>query len=36
MMNPVNVTVMKDQVLEEGIRRDSIVRETILGRKILD
>ena len=36
MMNPVNVTVMKDQVLEEGIRRDSIVRETILGREILD
>jgi len=35
-MNPVNVTVMRDQVLEEEIGRDSIARKTILGREILD
>jgi len=29
MMNLVNATVMRDQVLEEGIGRDSIVRKTI-------
>lgn len=29
MMFPVNVTVMRDQVLEEEIGRDSIVRKTI-------
>ena len=29
MMFPANVTVMRDQVLEEGIRRDNIVRKAI-------
>ena len=29
MMNLVNATVMRDQVLEEGTGRDSIVRKTI-------
>jgi len=28
-MNLVNVIVMKDQVLEEEMRRDSIVRKTV-------
>jgi len=36
MMNLVNVTVTRDQVLEEEIRRDNIARKTILGREILD
>jgi len=30
MMNLANVTVMRDQVLEEETRRDSIARKTIL------
>ena len=30
MMNLVNVTVMRDQVLEEETGRDSIARKTIL------
>ncbi len=30
MMSRVNVTVMLDQVLEEGIEEDSIARKTIL------
>jgi len=30
MMNHVNVTVMLDQVLEEVIGEDSIVRKTVL------
>ena len=30
MTNRVNVTVMLDQVLEEGIGKDSIARKTIL------
>ncbi len=29
MMSCVNVTVMLDQVLEEGIGKDSIARKTI-------
>ena len=29
MMFPANVTAMKDQVLEEGIKRDNIARKTI-------
>ena len=32
MMFPANVTVMRDQVLEEEIRRDSIARKTIQSR----
>ena len=32
MMNRVNVTVMLDQVLEEGTREDSIARKTIQSR----
>lgn len=32
MMNLVNVTVMKDQVLEEETGRDNIARETIQSR----
>ena len=32
MMNLVNVTVMRDQVLEEGTGKDSIVRKTIQTR----
>ncbi len=36
MINLVNVTAMKDQVLEEGIGKNSIARKTILDRKILD
>ena len=35
MMMLVNVTVMMDQVLEEGIRRDNIVRKTIQPRNIV-
>jgi hypothetical protein len=35
MMNLVNVTVMRDQVLEEEIGRDSIVRKTIQPRNAL-
>ncbi len=35
MMNYVNVTVMRDQVLEEEIARDSIVRKTIQSRDAL-
>ncbi len=32
MMNCVNVTVIMDQVLEEGIGEDSIARKTIQSR----
>ena len=32
MTYPVNVTAMKDQVLEEVIGRDSIARKTIQSR----
>ena len=32
MMSCVNVTVMLDQVLEEGIGKDSIARKTIQPR----
>jgi hypothetical protein len=32
MMNLVNVTVMRDQVLEEETGRGSIVRKTIQSR----
>ncbi len=32
MMSRVNVTVMLDQVLEEGIGEDSIARKTIQPR----
>jgi len=32
MMFPANVTVMRDQVLEEVIGRDSIARKTIQSR----
>jgi len=32
MMNCVNVTVMMDQVLEEGMGEDSIARKTIQPR----
>ncbi len=32
MTNRVNVTVMLDQVLEEGIGKDSIARKTIQPR----
>jgi hypothetical protein len=32
MMFSVNVTVMRDQVLEEVIGRDSIARKTIQSR----
>jgi len=32
MMFPANVTAMRDQVLEEGIRRDNIARKTIQSR----
>ena len=35
MMNYVNVTVMRDQVLEEEIGRDRIVRKTIQSRDAL-
>jgi hypothetical protein len=35
MMNLVNVTVMRDQVLEEEIGRDSIARKTIQPRNAL-
>ncbi len=35
MMNLVNVTVTKDQVLEEEIGRDNIVRETIQSRNAI-
>lgn len=35
MMNLVNVTVMKDQVLEEGTGKDSIARKTIQYRQCL-
>ena len=31
----VNVTVMRDQVLEEGIGRDSIARKTIQSRNAI-
>jgi len=34
-MNLVNVTAMKDQVLEEGTGRDSIARKTIQPRNAL-
>ncbi len=32
MMFSVNVTVIRDQVLEEEIRRDDIARKTIQSR----
>ncbi len=32
MMFLANVTAMRDQVLEEGIGKDSIVRKTIQSR----
>jgi hypothetical protein len=32
MTYPVNVTAMKDQVLEEAIGRDNIARKTIQSR----
>jgi len=32
IMFPANVTVMRDQVLEEVMRRDSIARKTIQTR----
>jgi len=32
MMFPANVTATRDQVLEEAIGRDSIVRKTIQSR----
>jgi len=32
MMSFVNVTVMRDQVLEEAIGKDSIARKTIQSR----
>ncbi len=35
MMNLVNVTVMRDQVLEEEIGRDNIARKTIQPRNAL-
>ena len=35
MMFPVDVTVMRDQVLEEGIGRDSIARKTIQSRNAI-
>ena len=35
MMNLVNVTVMRDQVLEEGIGKDSIARKTIQSRDVV-
>ncbi len=35
MMSRVNVTVMLDQVLEEGIGEDSIARKTIQSRFIV-
>jgi hypothetical protein len=35
MIYLVNVTVMRDQVLEEGIGRDSIARKTILKGNFL-
>ena len=31
----VNVTVMRDQVLEEGIRRGNIARKTIQSRNAI-
>ncbi|WP_281361071.1 hypothetical protein [Nitrosopumilus cobalaminigenes] len=34
-MNSVNVTAMRDQVLEEGTGRDNIVRKTIQPREDL-
>jgi len=35
MMNPANVTVMRDQLLEEEIGRDNIVRKTIQSRNAI-
>ncbi len=35
MMSRVNVTVMLDQVLEEGTGENSIVRKTALTRKFM-
>ena len=35
MMNPVNVSVMRDQVLEEETGKDNIVRKTIQTRYAL-
>ena len=35
MMNPANVTVTRDQVLEEGTGKDNIVRETIQSRNTI-
>jgi len=35
MMFPANVTVMRDQVLEEGIGKDSIARKTIQSRDVV-
>jgi len=32
MIFPANVTVMRDQVLEEAIGRDNIARKTIQSR----
>jgi hypothetical protein len=34
-MNHASVTVMRDQVLEEGIGRGSIVRKTIQSRNAI-
>ena len=35
MMFPVDVTVMRDQVLEEEIGRDNIARKTIQSRNAI-
>ena len=35
MMNLVSVTAMRDQVLEEGIGKDSIARKTIQSRDVV-
>ncbi len=35
MTFPANVTVMRDQVLEEVIGRDSIARKTIQSRYVV-
>ncbi len=35
MMNPVNVTVTRDQFLEEETKRGNIVRKTIQSRDTL-
>jgi hypothetical protein len=35
MMFPVNVTAMRDQVLEEAIGKDSIARKTIQSRDVV-